>query len=60
MAHKLKYSSNEFLSQTKEISKSRGTVDGFTPGVKYLIRACPVDGNNVRGAFTNYFEIRAN
>ncbi len=45
---------------TKTIPKSRGNVSGFTPGVEYLVRAAPINGDNVQGEFTNYFTIRAN
>ena len=45
---------------TKTKYKSTSKVDGFTPGVVYLIRACGVDCDDVEMAWTDYFEIRAN
>ena len=44
----------------RQMTNASGAMDGFVSGAKYMIRCQPIFTRNVKGEWTEYFEIRAN
>ncbi len=51
-------SNTEPLLDVKTMHKTRAEISGFTPGLKYMFRACACDSNDNIISITDYFELR--
>ena len=49
-----------FSTIERQMTNAKGIMDGFVSGAMYMIRCQPIFTNNVKGEWTEYFEIRAN